>query len=226
VIKRILILLLFGAALNAPAQTGIGIGYNLGKYTQSLHNLEVLAYEFNQAHPNYEDQYHFKNSPNGLCFIFFSETDKHGYECTWSNKHTIATAEGADVQGDTIMRHQLKARMNTLDFAVYTKFGKPLRLGISYDLGFFRVLKKVAPVEEYKEAKWEKVFDKKGFFSNWFTLFIDLKAGPVHVRPYFQTQILTGTITYSNIGAFVYKDYAFRTSNAGVTLMATFGSKD
>jgi hypothetical protein len=223
VIKRLFIAVLTAASIQVCAQGGFGIGYNTGIYTQSLHNLEVLTYEFNVAHPNYENQYKLRNLPNGPCVSFFSEGDNSGLEIMWSNKHVHSEAEGADNPGDTVMRHKLKARINTLQSGCYYKLGEQIRVGISYDMGFFRVFKKVGPAEEFGSAKWEKVFDKKGFFSNWFTFFIDAKVGPLHLRPYYQAQVIPGSITYSSRSALIYKSYAFYTSNTGVTMMLTFG---
>jgi hypothetical protein len=222
--KRILFLALFVLCL-APSfaqRTGFAVGYNFGRFSQPLRNMEVMTYEFNQSHPNYTDHYHFHNLFQGIEVAWFSENENGGFEAMWSNRHIRSDAVGADNPGDTVYKHQLKVRQNMLSFGVYKPFGDFFKVGIDYDIGgFCRFYKRIGPRDDFKSAKWENLFDKKGFLVFGFTPFIELGLGPVKIRPYYQWVILQGETHYGEL-----KDYAFKTSNYGVMGYLAIGKKN
>lgn len=224
-LKRLLCFAALLTSLCSSAQTGFGVGYSVGSFTLGLRNLETLTYEFNEAHPNYSDHFAWRNINRGPVFKVQGENENGGVEFMWSMKSTKADAEGADSPADTVKRHQLKARLNTLNSGVYWKANDHIRLGLSYDMGFFKVLKRVGPEDDFGDAKWEKLYDKKGRFGNWFTFFVDLRLGGevgVSIRPYYQAQVLSSDFTYTT-SWISSNTYVFRTGNAGVSIIGTFG---
>lgn len=207
-------------------QSGIGIGYNVGSFVSGLRNLEVLTYEFNLAHPNYTDHFAWRNITRGPVLKVQGESDEGGIEFMWSMKRIKADAEGADFPGDTVKRHVLKAKLNSLNSGIYWKAHDRVRIGLSYDLGMFKILKKVGPEDDFGDAKWTKLYNKKGRFNNWFTFFVDFSFGDdvrLSVRPYYQAQVLPTEFAYgSGISS---TTYTFRTGNAGISIIGIFGEK-
>lgn len=222
-IKKLFLLTLLFISVSASAQVGFGVGYTGGTFVKGLRNLEVLTYEFNEAHPDYTNQFRWRNTFHGPNLKVHGESDDWGYEFMWSMKHSKADAEGADSPTDTVKRHQLKVKLNTLNSGIFWKLSDELRVGISYDMGMFKVLKRIGPADDFGDADWEKLYDKKGRFGNWFTLFIDLKLGgdaAVVIRPYYQAAVLPIDFSYTT-SWISSTNYVFRTSNAGISLIGT-----
>lgn len=225
-LKSIYFILFFLPAFHATAQVGFAGGYNFGKYTAPMHNMEIMTYEFNKDHPNYDNLYNFTNIYHGFTLSLYKNGDKFGKdggtEFIWSNKTIKTTAKGADNPGDTVFKHQVRVSMNTFSLGWYLRPNDHLKLGIDYDaIGLCRFMKRVGPDDGFKNEKWQRIFDRKGFFVFGFTFFAEGSLGPLKVRPYYQWILLPMETHYG-----LLKDYSFKCTNYGISVFIGIDGKD
>lgn len=225
--KIILLVLFFLFRFSAFSQTGFAVGYNMGFFPQPQRNIQVLTYEFNHAHPNYDQKYNFGNVYQGFAFSFCKKAESKsmdiGMELMFSNRHIITTAEGADNPGDTIFRRQVKMRMNTLGFGYYGQAG-PLKAGFDFDLGLCQFYKKIAPKDSFKDESWKPIYNRPGFLTCGITFFFEIrlgipdKLGDIKIRPYYQMQMLPVKTKSGNLYALTQKYHEFSLSNFGLAV--------
>lgn len=213
--KTILFSLFVLSHLITFSQIGVGIGYNIGSFTSPLRNMEVLTYEFNTAHPNYSKKFEFKDFYRGYSFLFCKNMDDNffdGFELSWSQKIITSEAKGADNPSDEVYIRQVKVAYSTISAGYYGWIGDFAKVGVNYDMGSIcSFSKKIAPEESFKNARWSKIFSKRGFFDTGFTIYFEVNI--VHIlkiRPYYQWTMISPILTsykMSNFGLALYLGY-------------------
>lgn len=186
--------------------------------------MEVLAYEFNQSHPNYADKYSFNNLYRGVT-IFFCKNSYTlgmdlGWELRWSGKIIRSSAIGADNPTDTVYKHQLKAALSTLSYGWYVWPVDHFKLGLDWDVDVCSFTKKIGPDDSFGKQKREKLFDKRAFFVAGGTFFAEYQFKALRIRPYYQFDFFQGETNFGD------NSYDFKINNFGIALFFGYEEKD
>lgn len=225
-VKRVVVLVICSSfCLISLAQTGFGIGYNVGRFNTSMRNMEILTYEFNQDHPNYSQQYEFVNFYRGFTAMTYKDNYRFGadvgQEFRFSNRVITATAIGADNPGDTIYKRRVRVAVNTLSWGWYFKPHKNIRLGVDWDLvSRCTFSKKIGPEDDFRNQKRTSIYIKRGFLTFGFTAFADFRIGAFYIRPYYQVDVIPGRMEFG------YNTYSFKTANIGISVCVGSESSD
>jgi hypothetical protein len=177
-------------------------------------------YQFNQANPDLKQQYNMPEFFNGINLSLMTGNEKAGAIIAWGNKHGIATAEGI-ASGETEYKiKKFKTKLNIFSIGPYFKVLKIFKLGITYDIGTFKILKKRALAIEFDDAKWEAFYDKKGNWTSGFSINLTYqlnlgKAFNIKLQPYAQFLWLLSYPTYST--TYSSQKYYYNPSNYGLT---------
>ncbi len=196
--------LLFLVAEKSEAQFFFRAGYNVG--FANPREINRVIYVHNQINSIY---YATGNDLNqiktfgGLQIAMGSEfSEGSGWEMSWTNKHDVVKSE-FQFNGQTINR-ELKVRSNNFGIGFYGG-SKNISFGGSLDFGNFKGFYKRAPSDSIKSAKYVSVFQNDLVYGGssdnashdilrtlqmGFTPFIQLKAGPVGLRLFYQWQFV------------------------------------
>lgn len=203
------------------------IGWNGAHFFQPLSNLEIPLYQFNQNNPGMAKSYSLPDIFQGLYLDYRYGSSKAGVIISWSNKHGIAKAEGvASGNGETeYSLRRIKTRLNMFSYGFYFSLHKRIKMGITIDMGTFKVLKKIAPKAEYSTAKWEKYYDTKGTGAYGITANISfpipLSEGfQIRFQPYAQLLFLPKKFTFTS--GTISNKYYYNPSNFGITAFFSF----
>lgn len=213
----ILLIFIFSKLISFSQGTGIAVGYNYGSYVVPMHNIEILAFEFNRNHPNYSKHHKIGSTYRGLTFLFCKSTsDNGGVEVSYSQKLIKSHAEGVDYTGDTAYHSQLKIGLGSLSFGYFAWIGDFAKVGVNWDMASIcRFTKRVGPEDSYKDSLWTGVFSKKGFYDTGFTLYCEVSLGHIiKIRPYYQWSLISPITT------------SYKLSNFGVAMFIGYESKD
>jgi len=226
-LKKILMLslILFYITKNVQAQNvfAFNIGWNISKFFKPLSNLETPMADFNQLNPNIEKKYEMPGFFQGIYFDIRSGSPKSGIIFSWNNKHGIAKAEGiATGSGETEYKiRNIKTRLNALGIGAYFSLYRRLKMGITFDLGTFTIVKKIATPDQIKVEDWIPFYDKKSVGAYGFTANISYplsfsKSIQLRFQPYLQIIKLMQYPTFSS------KKYFYNPSTFGITAFLSF----
>lgn len=205
---------LFFSTYAAFSQGGITVGYNIGSYTYSQRNNEILMYNFNEDHPNYSQKYDFTNVYQGFNVGFFKEeAGFFGGELRFSNRTITTTAIGQDSPDDTIFKRQIRSSLNTLGIGCYFKPTEIIRIGLDWDIFTLgRQTKKTGEEESFKDAKRTAVYDNINSLTFGFTFFAEMQIRIFTIRPYFQYDVFRLASSYGG------NVYHFKSNNYGISI--------
>ncbi|MFH0867385.1 MAG: hypothetical protein V1904_14425 [Bacteroidota bacterium] len=226
IIPAVLLLLIFSYHAEAQYVRSLNIGWTYGHMFKPLSNLEIPLYQFNQLNPDIEKPYDMPEFFRGLYIDWRIGGPRSGMILGWNNKHVVARAKGiATGSGETEYNlRNVKARLNTFSFGFYFSLYKRLKMGITFDIGSFKVKKKIGPESSFNNASWEKMYDTKGNIVEGLTVNISypLKITEriaLRIQPYAQGLLFykypTLTDTYTNT-------YYYQISNFGVNAFISF----
>ena len=237
-----IVILFLTGTLNCDAQFFFRAGYNLG-FTNPREVNRVI-YIHNQINNSFyyasgNDLNEIKNF-GGLQIAMGSEfSENSGWEMSWTNKHHVSKSEFL-FQSQTVNRY-LKVRTNNFGLGFYGG-GENIAVGGSLDFGNFKGFYKRTD-DTSKNAKYVSVFQNKGDFFGYsenadhdllrtmqvgFTPFVQLKAGPVGLRFFYQWQFMRlaiDNIDNKLLGGDIeaYNELHDKMSNLGVLFFLQLG---
>jgi len=189
----VMLCLVIQSQAQSDALVALSVGWNEARFIRPLSNIEIPMYQFNQSNPDMVKKYNMPEFFQGLNLDFRVGAQNVGMIFSWSNKHGIARAEGiATGSGDTVYKiRNLKTRFDLFGIGFYNSIYKRLKMGLTLDMGFFKIMKKIAEKEQFDNAKWEAYYDKKGTPGCGVTLSISYpikisKSFQLRFQPYFQ----------------------------------------
>ena len=221
-----IVIILLTSVSNAQIISSFNVGWNETRFFKPLSNLEIPIYQFNQVNPDIEKKYNMPEFFNGPYLDFKLGNTTGGVLLAWSNKHGITRAKGiASGSGDTEykIRH-IKTSLNMFSLGGYFNLFQRLALGTTFDMGAFRITKKIAVKEQFDKAKWEAFYDQKSTVAFGLTanLSYSVALGEyIHIRfqPYAQYVI----IRPFQISTGIYTNkYFYNPANFGLTTFMSF----
>ncbi|HNW98057.1 MAG TPA: hypothetical protein PKK00_06570 [Bacteroidales bacterium] len=223
-----LILLLFIFHNSSVAQvSSLNIGWTYARMFSPLSNLEIPMYEFNLNNPNIEKKYDMPEYFRGIYTDWRIGSPKGGMIIGWANKHAIAEAEGiAKEDTDSLYKvRNIKTRLNVLSWGGYFSLYRRIKMGITFDFGSFKVIKKVAPKDEFKNAEWVALYDKKGTGTLGMTVNISFpiklsESLQLRFQPYAQYVFIAAPLSVET--TYYTNKYFYNPSSFGINTFLSF----
>lgn len=183
-------------------------------------------YQFNQLNPDIDKPYNMPEYFRGLYLDWHLGSPKGGFIIGWTNKHLVANAEGIATGSGEVdyNKRKIKARFNMLNLGFYFALIKRVKMGMTFDMGNFKVRKKIGLKSDYDNADWVNMYDEKGNFIGGLTMHIcfPIKISErvaLRFQPYAQW---IGFLDYPEYTTTYTNKYYYNISNFGINTYLSF----
>ena len=219
----------------ASAQLLVSGGYQVGRYTGGLRNLDTWSLELNRNARSVEQAMHWTNTFQGLALRVCNINDNHlMYGLGFNNRHTIIEARYTDAAG-VATRSAFRPRLNEMNVIVgYAWLDGRVRTGASVDLGFYTFARRDAPAADFDGSPWHPFHNGDSGLLNsgkstptiGTTFFVELapfskRGAGFTLRPYYQWQALPPGM-FGRYGTRGSDSYEYFISNVGIEANWTF----
>ncbi len=232
----VLLLAALLAARPARAQSVLSVGYQVGRFSSGLRNLDAWSLELNRAAKSVEDPMHWTNTLQGLAFrASFYKGNGFVFGIGFNNRHAIIESRYTNAASKADTRTAFRVRQNELNIeGGYAWLNGRLRPGASIDFGVYNFDRRDAPAADFSGSEWHPFHNNDGgLFSSGkraltvgLTAFVDVapfgkRGGGPTLRPYCQWSPLTASM-FGRYGTRDEDSYEYFLSNFGLAVSWAF----